>query len=128
MTLRRALVAWLPALIAVGNADVARAAMTDCSLVDGQGKVTLDNAAGTATFTATPIYITGSTHIAQDREIVIGKQFDALKLRNGPLIVVWDQNIHVSALMTIGRFRNCRSSQSWRTSASSKPSGKNSNR
>ena len=61
MTLRKGFVALLPALIAVGNADVAHAAMTDCSLVDGQGKVTLDNAAGTATFTATPIYITGST-------------------------------------------------------------------
>ncbi|HEX9105555.1 MAG TPA: hypothetical protein VF997_25260, partial [Polyangia bacterium] len=55
------MIAWLPALIAVGNADVAQAAMTDCSLVDAQGKVTLDNAAGTATFTATPIYLSGST-------------------------------------------------------------------
>ena len=46
--------------LSLAGAGAAHAGV-DCSVVDGTGKVTLDNLAGGGTFTATPIYITGST-------------------------------------------------------------------
>ena len=60
MTFRKALVALMPALFALASADAAWAG-TDCFTLDGQGKVTLDNSTATGTFTATPIYVAGST-------------------------------------------------------------------
>jgi hypothetical protein len=60
MNFRKAYISLAAAALTLASAGVAKAG-TDCTVVDGSGKVTLDTGAGGATFTATPIYITGST-------------------------------------------------------------------
>ena len=60
MNFRKAYVSLAAAALMLASAGVAKAG-TDCSVVDAQGKVTLDVGAGGSTFTATPIYVSGST-------------------------------------------------------------------
>ncbi len=86
MTLRNVSMTLAAAALTLAGAGVANAAMTDCTLVDANGQVTLDNKAGTATFTATPIYITGSTAL-EPLEKAVGPTLAGLA--TNPYVIIY---------------------------------------
>lgn len=77
------------AAAALVSAGSARAANTDCFTKDGSGKVTLDNAAGTATFTATPIYVAGSTAL----EPMLKAMGPSLAAAATPYVIVYEKTL-----------------------------------
>ncbi|HEY2746385.1 MAG TPA: hypothetical protein VGL86_17250 [Polyangia bacterium] len=89
MNFRKSLVAFVPAMALLAGAATARAANTDSYTLDGSGNITVDNAAGTATFTAKPIYITGSTAL----EPVLKAVGPALTTAPTPYVIVYDKSL-----------------------------------
>lgn len=87
MNFRKSLVAFVPAVL-LASAATAHAANTDCFTVDGSGNVTLDDASG-ATFTAKPIYITGSTAL----EPVLKAMGPTLAAATTPYVIVYDKSL-----------------------------------
>jgi hypothetical protein len=86
MNFRKALVAFVPAIVAMVGAGSAHAANTDCFTKDGTGKVTLDDASGTP-FTAIPIYVAGSTAL----EPLLKAIGPALAAAPTPYVIVYEK-------------------------------------
>lgn len=89
MNVRKASITLAVAAATLAGAGAARAANTDCFTKDGNGKVTLDNAAGTATFTATPIYVAGSTAL----EPLLKAMGPSLASAASPYVIVYEKTL-----------------------------------